>query len=235
MAMVVMSGTAPAQETITTRDGKTQEAKILSVSPAGVKIQMAAGSMSIPLANIASVKMAPPPEFAAGMTAYEAHDFQKALSNIKSVVDKYKGLPADWAQQASGMLGDIYVALNKLPEAEAAYSESQKLNPGGGSVQAEIGLARIAVSKKDLAGAKQKIAPIVAKALQEKSVPKNLAAAYSQAFYVSGQVKEASGDFTGALEDYLRTVTLFPADRLAVNAAQERADAMRKEHGVAVP
>src|SRR5205823_2431111 len=111
----------------------------------------------------------------------------------------------------------------------------QEYVPGAGSAQADVGIARVAFSKKDLATAKQKLEPICEQALKEKVAPKNLAAAYSQAFYLSGQIKEAGGDFAGALEDYLRTVALFPQDRIAVSAAQERADAMRKEHGVAVP
>jgi hypothetical protein len=39
----------------------------------------------------------------------------------------------------------------------------------------------------------------------------------------------------GALEDYLRTVTLFYHDPSAVAAAQTRADAIRREQKVAVP
>lgn len=233
---LVFIGFARAQDTITQRDGKVQQTKILGTTPSGVQIQLgASGSISIPFASIASVKMAAPADFAAAVAAYEARDYPKALTSTKAVVAKYKGLPVDWAQQATGMIGDIYVALSQFPEAEAAYKDFQKTYPTGGSVQAVIGLARIALSKKDLATAKQKIEPILTQALKEKAAPKSFASAYSQAFFVSGQIKEAEGDFRGAMEDYLRTVTLFPGDRLAVSAAQERADAVRKEHGAAVP
>ena len=51
-----------------------------------------------------------------------------------------------------------------------------------------------------------------------------------------GEIKENEGNLPGALEDYLRTVTLFYYDRVAVAAAQERADALRAAHPeVAVP
>jgi hypothetical protein len=43
-----------------------------------------------------------------------------------------------------------------------------------------------------------------------------------------GQVKESEGDLAAALEDYLKTVTLFYYDRTAVASAQEKADALRK-------
>jgi len=60
-------------------------------------------------------------------------------------------------------------------------------------------------------------------------------ASYSQTFYLLGQIAESQQDFPAALEDYLRTVTLFPADRLAVAHSKERADALRKEHSTTVP
>jgi tetratricopeptide (TPR) repeat protein len=191
--------------------------------------------IGIPLASIREVQMAPPPELAQAQQAFAAKDYKRALLLAAQVTEKYKGMPADWAQLAAGMLGDLYVALNDLPKAEAAYRDFQHMYPGGGSVQADVGIARIAVSKKDFATAKQKLEPIAAQALKEKNVPRTHAFAYSQAFLVLGQVKESEGNASGALEDYLRTVTIFHHDPAAVSAAQERADALRREHKVSVP
>jgi tetratricopeptide (TPR) repeat protein len=179
--------------------------------------------------------MPPPPELAQAQSAFAAKDYKRALALATQVADKFKGMPTDWAQLATGMTGDIHVAMNDLAKAEAAYKEFQRLYPGGGSVQADVGIARIAASKKDFATARQKLEPIAAQALKEKIVPRNNAFAFSQAFLVLGQVKEAEGNATGALEDYLRTVTIFHHDPAAVSAAQERAAALRKEQKVAVP
>ncbi len=235
-ALVCIAIAARAQDTLTLRDGRTQVTKILGVSASGVQIQLgAAGTITIPMANIAKVTMAPPANFTSGMTAYAAGDLPTALSDIKAVVDKFKGLPTDWAQQATAALGDIYVAQNKFSEAEAAYKDFEKWYAASGSQQAEVGMARVDFSKKAYADATKKLEPILAQALKVKVAPKETAATYSQAFYLSGQLKEASGDFSGALEDYLRTVALFPQDRIALANAQERADAVRKEHGVAAP
>jgi len=167
--------------------------------------------------------------------AFAARDYRRALSLASGVVEKFKGMPAEWAQLATSMLGDIYVAMNDLAKAEAAYKEYQRLYPGAGSLQADVGIARIAVSKKDLATAKQKLEPIAAQALKDKNVSRTHALAYSQAFFILGQVKEAEGNRVGALEDYLRTVTIFHHDPSAVTAAQERADALRKDRTVVVP
>ena len=208
---------------------------MVSVSGSTLQVQVGAGTLGIPLANIKEVQMPPPPELAQAQNAFATKDYKRALALASQVAEKFKGMPTDWAQLATGMIGDIHVAMNELAKAEAAYKEFQRLYPAAGSVQADVGIARIAASKKDFATARQKLEPIAAQALKEKIVPRNNAFAFSQAFLVLGQVKEAEGNATGALEDYLRTVTIFHHDPAAVSAAQERAATLRKEQKVAVP
>jgi len=182
------------------------------------------------LASVKEVRMAPPPEYAAAFQAYQAKDFKRAMDLIKPVVDHFKGMPSPWAQQALSMLGDLYITLGDLSKAETTYLDFKRLYPNGGSLQSEIGLSRLAVAKKDFTTAKQKITPITDAAFKEKNPSAINAMAFSQAFLVSGQVKEAEGNLSGALEDYLRTVTIFYQDRAAVSTAQDRADTLRKEH-----
>ena len=206
---------------------------MLGVTPSGqLEFQVAGGTnkLGLALSGVREVRMAAPLEYSQGMQAYQAKDQAKALKLIKTVVDKYKGLPTVWAQQSLSLLGELYIAANDLPKAEAAYNDFKRLYPGGGSLQSEVGLARLAVAKKDYETAKKKLAPITDAALKEKVISPTNGAAYSQAFVVSGQVNEAEGNFSGALEDYLRTVTLFYHDPAAVSVAQERADALQKEH-----
>jgi tetratricopeptide (TPR) repeat protein len=226
---------AAAQDKLTTLDGRTQDGKIVGVVGSSVQIQVGAGTIGVPLATVKAVTMAVPAEFTTGKAAYDARDFAKALAPIKAVADKFRGLPAPWAQQASGLLGDIYVALNKLPEAEAAYLSFQKSYGAGGGLQSEVGLARIALSKKEYDKAKEKLTPITEKALTEKQPAAAVASAYSQAFYILAQVEEAQGDYSAALQNYLRTVTIFHHDSAAAAGAKEKADALRKAHNVVVP
>lgn len=174
--------------------------------------------------------MAAPAEFNQAIAAYQAKDFEKALSLTKTVVGKFHGMPAPWAQQAMAMLGELYIATKDMTKAEAAYADFKRFYPAGGSLQSDVGISRIAVARQDFDTARQKIAPITEDALKQKQIPPGNAIAYSQAFLVSGEVKEAANDLQGALEDYLRTVTLFYADRVAVGEAQDKADALRKAH-----
>jgi predicted Zn-dependent protease len=237
-AAVALAGVARAQDVIITTTGEPRAAKVIGVSASGKTLDfiVGAGQLGLPLSSVKEVRMAPPPEYGQAIAAYQAKDFPKSLSLIKGVTAKFKGMPSPWAQQATAMLGELYIITDDIPKAEAAYADFKALYPGGGSLQSEVGLSRIAVAKKDYDTAKQKLDPITDAALKEKTVSAVNAMAYSQAFFVSGQVKEATGNLQGALEDYLRTVTLFYHDRIAVTSAQERADALRAAHPeVAVP
>ena len=219
-----------AQDRLLTKDGRTQDVKILGVNGSNVQVQVGGGSMGIPLATVTSVVMAPPAELAAANKAYEAGDYAKALPAAKAVAAKYKGLPVEWARQATSLVPDILVAMGNLPEAEAAYQDFQKVYPGAGSLQTDIGMARIAIARKKYDEAKQKLDPIGEAALKTKLPPPALAAAYSQTFLLLGEIAEAQQQHITALENYLRTVTIFYADHGAVAAAQEKANALRKNN-----
>jgi tetratricopeptide (TPR) repeat protein len=223
------------QETITLRNGQTQQVTIIGVTDGGLKIQIGDAVMVEPFSNFTQVTMNPPPEYTAAATAYEKGDLQTALSLATSVVTNYRGLPVDWARQAMLMVGEIDEALNQLPQAQAAYTDYQSAYPGAGSDEVTVGMAGIDLANKNPDAAKAKIAPILDQALKQRDQPPTAAAVIGRAFYLSGRIKEQSGDLQGALEDYLRTVALFPEDRLATASAQAGADALRKEHGVTVP
>jgi tetratricopeptide (TPR) repeat protein len=210
----------------------TQPGTILSVAGNGVQFQTPAGTLTYPLANVESVTMPAPAEIGQAQLAFEANDYQKALALAKGVADKYKGLPIEWAQLAVGLTANLYIATGDIPKAQATLTEFETLYKGapGAGLQADVGRARIAVAKKDYLTARDKAGPITEQALKEKNVPAGNRIAFSGAFYVMGQVKESEKDLSGALEDYLRTITIFYHDSTAKNGAQERADALRKDN-----
>jgi tetratricopeptide (TPR) repeat protein len=234
---VVLAGQAraqaPQQAVVKLKTGATQQGVINQVSASGVSLQLSPNqSVTFALNLIDSVQMQPPPEYNVALQEINKRDLTKAASLVNAVVSKYKGLPTEWAQHATALVGDLALQAGDLKKATAAYEEFKKFYPS--AKQSEIGLAAIAASKKDFATAKEKITPIIEEALKVKDVPITQRYAYSRAFYVSAQVKESEGNLAGALEDYLRTVTIFYHDAAAVAAAQERADALRKQK-IAVP
>ena len=236
-------GTASAQDRLVFKDGHIQEGKITGVNGNTVLIDVATssgtGHAGFDLGLVSRVDAAPPPAFQAGSAAYAAGQWDRALAAWKPLVDGFHGLPTDWARQATGALGDLYVEKNDLPRAEAAYNDFRRLYPGGGGnlLRANVGQARIAFARNNAAQARQQIEPILQAALKNPAaVPPLDGAAYGQAFYLSGQLHEQERDYQGALEDYLRTVTLFYQDAETAARAQKNADALRAAHkDVSVP
>lgn len=228
--LCLLASAANGQDVLLLQDGKQLPGKIMGATPTGVQISIAVGggstTLTQPMATIKEARMAVlPPEFAAAQKAMEAKNYDAALTALKAL-ERFKGLPAEWAQQAMAMVGEAHIEKADVGKAEVAFAEFQKLYPG--STYAELGLAKLAIAKKDFETAKTKLEPVIAKAAEDKSVNARTGVAYSQAYVLSGQVKEAEGDLKGALEDYLKTVTLFHYDRVAVAQAQQKADALRQ-------
>ncbi len=208
-------------------DGRRQEVReVRGVSGGTLNMVVEAGSIGVPLATVKEVQMAVPAEVAQVQKAFASKDYDKALASLVPFVGKFKGLPTEWAMQATAMLGGVYIALGEMTKAEAAYKDFQRAYAGSGSLQAEVGMARVAVFNKKYDAVKPRLEAIAEAALKEKTVSVANALAYSQAFLALGEIKEGEGDLSGALANYLRTVTVFYHDAAALTMAQERANTL---------
>jgi tetratricopeptide (TPR) repeat protein len=226
---------ARGQDTITLKGGAPQQVTILGVTPNGISVQMGAAQMVEPFSSVEAVTMNPPPQFTAAVAAFQHGQIDVAFSNASAVLQAYRGLPTDWMRHTMQMLGDIYLSKGYLDSAEKIYTDYRKEYPTASAQDVDVGLAGIDVAKKNYDAAKEKIDPITEAALKQKDPPPELVPLLGRAFYISGQIKEQAGDLPGALQDYLRTVAVFPQDAVAAAGAQGRADALRKNHDVTVP
>lgn len=223
-----------AQDLVLQKDNQRREGLITGVTDGKVKIKIGPAETTIAFAQIASVTKTAPKEYDNAIAAWEKGDANQALTLLKPLVETYRGLPTPWAERASALLGDVYLSLNQLPNAETAFAAFQKAYPASTSL-ADIGLARLAVEKKDYATAKTKLTPVLEEASKVSVASAAKSAAYGQAFYLMGIIKESEGDFPEALRDYLSAVTLFSEDQAIAARAQERADILIKEKQVIVP
>jgi tetratricopeptide (TPR) repeat protein len=236
-ALVAVLGTAAsllAQDLVVQKDKQRREGEILGIADGKLKIKIGPVETSLPMDQVASVIKAPPKAYDDAMNAWQDRDANKALGLLNPIVEAFRGLPTDWAERASALLGDIYLSLDQLPAAEAAFAEFTKAYPSAKS-RSDIGLARLAVSHKDFAGAKIRLTPIVAEAESVVMAGAGKSATYGQAFYLMGIVHENEGAYPEALRDYLSAVTLFHDDKAVVAKAQERAEFLIKEKQVIVP
>lgn len=203
---------------------------VLGSDGRNVQFQTAAGKVGYPLANVESIAMPVPPEIGQALTAMQAGELDKALPLAQAVSQKYRGLPTEWAKLAAATTANLLINAKEFDKAEAAYKEIEQLYPGAGGLQSKVGLARIAVEKKDYGAAKDALTPITEEALKSKNVARENAFAYSQAFYALGLAQEADGKPQEALENYLRTVTIFFHDPVARAKAQQQADELRAQY-----
>lgn len=223
------------------RDSPThvQEGKVTGMNGNQVMITVATGQIGLDLGLLSRVEVAPPAEYQVGMTAYQAGNLDKAIATLKPLVAKFRGLPTDWMGQATAALGDISLEKKDIPAAEAAYADFRRLYHGGigDTLRASVGQARVAFARNNAAAARQQLTPIAEAALKSPaSVTKSEGVAYGQAFYLLGQMDEGDGAYQTALEDYLRTTTLFYQDTGVTAGAQKNADALRAAHkGLTVP
>lgn len=236
LALGSLASVASAQDRLTFTDKHVQEGKVTGMSGNSVMVTVttasgAPGQVGFDLSLLSRVDAAAPANFQTGTAAYAAGDWDKALSIFKPITDQFRGLPTDWARQAFAMLGDIYIEKNDVVRAESAYNDFRRYYPGGNSLRFNLGQARIAWARANTPAARSQLDPIINAALKNPTeVSRADSAAYGQAFYLRGQIDEKEGKPAAALEDYLRTVTLYYQDGATATRAQGRADALRAAH-----
>jgi len=220
--------TSHAQDAVVQKDGKTSSGVITGVKANAVRIKIGPVETAVPLANVKSVTMAPPADYDAIVAAWSKGDPAATITKLLPLVQTFKGLPTPWAERACSILPEVYIAINKPTEAEAALAEFQKLYPSSGS-SSQILLARLSLSKKDFIGAKARLEPLV-KAAKATKLPKGSeAVTYSQALLLMGRVLEQADQKSEALENYLLVTTIFNKDNASAAQAADRAKALTEE------
>ena len=237
VALVSLWGTVTiltGQDFVVQKDGQRREGEILGVVDGKLKIKVGPAETGIAMNQVGSVTKAAPKAYDDALKAWQDGNGNKTLNLLKPIVEAFRGLPTEWAERAAALLGDVYLSLGQLPAAETAFAEFTKSYPNATSLS-DIGLARLAVSKKDFEDAKTRLLPIISEADKLVAAPAGRSAAYGQAFYLMGIVHESEGEYSEALRDYLSAVTLFHDDKAVVTKAQERAEFLAKEKQVIVP
>lgn len=231
--MVVLAGSARAQDVLILKDNTRREGQIMGLAGDQVKIKIGPVETSVALAQVASVVKEPPKAFDDIVATWQTGDATKTLAVLVPFVQSYRGLPTPWAERASALLGEVYLANNQIPNAETAFADFQKAYPS--STLVTVGLARLAVAKKDYETAKTRLQPILVEAEKVTIPPTGKSATYGQAYYLMGLINENDGKYAEALKDYLSTVTLFYEDKAVAAKAQDRANILIKDKQVIVP
>jgi tetratricopeptide (TPR) repeat protein len=229
LAGLVAAGGARAQDAVVLKSGPTREGKIVGVSGGNVRLQTAAGTTGMPLADIREIRMSAPSEFDAAVSQLASGDAAGAVAALTKINETFAGLPAPWAERAAALLGDAKLAAGDTAGAEAAYEQFRKTYPQATAL-ANLGTARLAVDAGKFDEAGKLLGPVLAGSDKTAFPSPAAGPALSQGHYLMGRVREAAGDHQGALEHYLKASVVFPFDRNAVSSARQRADQLRAEH-----
>lgn len=226
---------AGAEHRIIMQDGTVVTGRIQGVADNTIQVQLPAGTIGYPLARVSSVEMPTPPHVARAQAAFQQGNFEEAYQLSHGINRHFMGLPTSWARQSAMMEGDVLVELERYDEAASQYQKAQQFYPEAGGAQTRVGMARIAVAQGNYAEARETLDQFSELALNQKNATTAQEIVFGQVFYLLGQIDEAQGNYPGALENYLRTVAIFPGSATATEAALERANQLRNEHNLIVP
>jgi hypothetical protein len=239
-AVLVLSPSSSwSQDLVTLKDGSKRQGAIVGIDAQKnirVQTQSASGvvTATVPLANVEAVSMNPPADLLAAEEAWQNGNAAAAVAKLDPLVNSFLGLPAPWVQRATLLLIDTLLDTGKTDEAEAILVKFQQAYPGNADSTALI-RAKIAIARNNFIGARPLLAPIIEEAKQTNLADTTQSIKFGQAFFLMGQIRENEGDLPGALEDYLRSSTIFFADGATASKAQARADVLINDKNVFVP
>jgi len=226
-------GTLQAQHRIIQTTGATNEGTIQGVSGGNVQVQIASGTINVPLRNVARVEMPEPPQVAQARDAYVGGDAAGAFQQIAGVADRFGGLPIPWARESVQIKAETALATGQIDVAKAGFALLEEIYQDKDA--AAVGLARVDIAEGRTAEAAQVLEPLLTAALEDPEPDSVKGIQYGQVALAVGLLREKEGRYAEALEHYLQARAVFDSDPTTVSLAIERANKLREAHSVVVP
>jgi TolA-binding protein len=129
VAILTTAFALPAQDVVVQKDQQRREGEILGVADGKLRIKIGPAETSLSLDQVASVVKAPPKAYDDALKMWQDGNANKALGLLRPIVETFRGLPTDWAERASALLGDVYLSIGEVAEAETAFAEFTKAIP----------------------------------------------------------------------------------------------------------
>jgi tetratricopeptide (TPR) repeat protein len=228
-ATFLLCPSAQGQDAVILTSGQERTGKIVGFSNGNVRLQVDTSTTGIPLSTVKSIRMNPPTEFDAAAKKLAAGDAPGAITALQKINDNFAGLPAPWVERSVALLGDAKLATGDKAGAQAAYDNLLKLYPTATAL-ANLGRARLAVDAGQFDQASPLLDPLLANSAKTAFPSSTEGSTLCQAHYLQGRVYEATGNYSAALEQYLKASAVFPFDSNAAADAKVRADRLRNEH-----
>ena len=165
---------------------------------------------------------------AEGRKALEEGKMEEVVAKWQEPVNQYLGVDNPWVLECAGGLGQAYLALGKVADAEALYGKMKKSYPTGpAALRAEVGLA-VATSGKDSAGLLAKLQGLEGQLKDSLRPLRADREALAEFYFARGEALEKKGEEKKALEDYLRVSILYPDPPSLGLRSGKKAEAMKQ-------
>ena len=186
------------------------------------------GTLSYAQADIAEVQLQERPGVVEGRKALEEGKMEEVVAKWQEPVNQYLGVDHPWVLECAGGLGQAYLALGRVADAESLYERMKKAYPTGpAALRAEVGLA-VATSGKDTAGLLAKLQALEGQLKEGLRPLRSDREALAEFYFARGEALEKKGEDKRALEDFLRVSILYPDPPSLGLRSAKKAEALRQ-------
>ena len=186
------------------------------------------GTLSYAQADIAEVQLQERPGVVEGRKALEEGKMEEVVAKWQEPVNQYLGVDHPWVLECAGGLGQAYLALGRVADAESLFGRMKKAYPTGpAALRAEVGLA-VATSGKDTAGLLAKLQALEGQLKEGLRPLRSDREALAEFYFARGEALEKKGEDKRALEDFLRVSILYPDPPSLGLRSAKKAEALRQ-------
>jgi len=195
----------------------------------GFKIQI--GEIKLFKADIKEVQIDQPSAIEKAVKALRDHQYQAVVGDLKPIVDRYAGMPLgpDWVEESVGNLGDAYVGLKQLDEAQKVYDLYAKFYPA--AIGPKVKSFKIKAERAQCADISGPLKEFLGVYLKKESLSDDVEPAVAEALIVQGDCQRASNKLEDALDSYLLAVTVFNLDEDRASQAKFKAAQVFEQMG----
>ena len=219
-----------AQDQIRLKSGEVISGSAVKFDPAtqSLTFKFDKGTLNYSQTDLAEVILKERPGVAEGRKALEEGKMELVVAKWQEPVTQYLGVDNPWVLECAGGLGQAYLAMGKVADAEALYGKmKQSYASGPAALRAEVGLA-VATSGKDSTGLLSKLQALEGKLTEGLRPLRADREALAEYYFARGEAHERKGDSAKALEDYLRVSVLYPDPPSLGQRSAKKAEALRQ-------
>ena len=225
-SLILVAGWAltGARADILVTRGSIHTGLVVKVTSAGVAIKVGENEFTVPRQDILSAEVAKPDAVDKSLTAWRAGKTQDALIGLKTIVDRYAGLPLPWAEESLVRLGEVQIALKDYAGAKKTFDGFKALYPQSALAQTiDAKAARILFEQGQPDKAMAAIQAVLDPLLKRDYLTDEQEAAVAEGLVLQGDCLATAGKLDEALDSYLKVVTLFDVDADRVAEAKFKA------------